>query len=234
MSSIILTDIISDIELLYPGCELIDVFHNATTNVIEFNKMGMDDLLFKPLPSFDNKYEINENGTIIRNAQTKRPLKIFLDKHHSKIGYYATFICYNNIVRRVMIHIAVAEAWIGERPEGFEVDHIDRNPHNNHYTNLRYVTHSEQMKNRILSPRIIEQAKRNCKKYVIECVMKPVKVIDPNGNVYEFPSYTECAKFLSQVLNMNIDHIRKRVLARGLVEYYGYKIIYINEAVKVA
>ena len=42
----------------------------------------------------------------------------------------------------------VAECWLGEKPEGYEIDHIDRNSQNNDYRNLRYVTRSEQMKNR--------------------------------------------------------------------------------------
>ena len=40
----------------------------------------------------------------------------------------------------------VAECWLGEKPEGYEIDHIDRNSQNNDYRNLRYVTRSEQMK----------------------------------------------------------------------------------------
>jgi len=64
--------------------------------------------------------------------------------------------------KRIMIHKVVAECWLGDCPDGYEVDHIDRNPHNNDYRNLRYVTHSKQMKNRVLSDRIINQAKQNC------------------------------------------------------------------------
>jgi hypothetical protein len=36
---------------------------------------------------------------------------------------------------------------IGERPEGLDVDHIDRNTFNNNVLNLRYITHKENMKN---------------------------------------------------------------------------------------
>lgn len=44
----------------------------------------------------------------------------------------------------------VARAFFGECPEGKEIDHIDRNKHNNHIENLRYVTHKENMANRDL------------------------------------------------------------------------------------
>lgn len=234
MNSIITSEIITDIQDLNPGCIISDLFGFITNGnkSFEYNKLPKIGLKFKPIPSFDNMYEINENGTVIRNAKTKKNLTIFLDMHHSKTGYYATFINFKGIVRRLMIHMAVAEAWIGPRPEGLEVDHIDRNPHNNDYHNLRYVTHSEQMKNRILSNRIIEQCKSNCRKYLVEKVMKPVKLVAPDGTVLEFESQTSCARYLSNMFHEKIEHVRKCVLGKGVKEYNGYKIFYVVECVK--
>lgn len=234
MISIITPEIITDIQNLNPGCIITDLFgfFDNGCKSFEYNRFAKSELGFKPIPSFDNMYEINENGTVIRNVKTKKNLKIFLDMHHSKTGYYATFINFKGIVRRLMIHIAVAEAWIGKRPEGMEVDHKDRNPHNNDYHNLRYVTHSEQMKNRILSNRIIEQAKANCRKYLVERVMKPVKIITPDGTILEFESHTSCARYLSNALHEKIEHIRKCVIGKGVKEYNGYKIFHVVECVK--
>ena len=46
------------------------------------------------------------------------------------------------------IHQLVAEAFVSN-PEGYtEIDHKDRNPKNNHYTNLVWCTHGENMKNK--------------------------------------------------------------------------------------
>lgn len=234
MISIITPEIITDIQDLNPGCIISDLFgfiENGRRS-FEYNRIPKTELKFKPIPSFDNMYEINENGTILRNVKTKKNLTIFLDKHHSKTGYYATFINFKGIVRRLMIHIAVAEAWIGPRPEGMEVDHRDRNPHNNDYRNLRYVTHSEQMKNRILSNKIIEQGKANCRKYLVEQVMKPVKLVAPDGSILEFESRAACARYLSNVLHKKCEHIRKCILGKGVKEYDGYKIFYVVECVK--
>lgn len=234
VNKIILPENINDIKLMNPGCEVDNIVGNVVPEgkEFEFCRIPKDDLEFRQIYSLDNLYEINENGTVIRNCRTGRHLKIFLDMHHSKVGYYATFINYKGIVRRIMIHTVVAECWLGPRPEGFEIDHIDRNPHNNHYTNLRYVTHSEQMRNRILSPRIIEQAKLNCRKYVTERVMKPVKVIDTNGNLREYKSMTECAHKLASELNYDPEYIRRAVLSERKENIDGFTIAYVNEKVK--
>jgi len=46
------------------------------------------------------------------------------------------------------IHHLVALIFIGERPEGLQIDHIDRNKLNNRADNLRYVTANENQQNR--------------------------------------------------------------------------------------
>lgn len=103
---------------------------------------------FRKIKSLDYKYEINGNGTVFRNVKTQKCLKIKIDMHHSQKGYWVTFARHRGIPKRIMIHKAVAECWLGDIPDGMEVDHIDRNSLNNDYRNLRYVTKSEQMKNR--------------------------------------------------------------------------------------
>ncbi len=49
--------------------------------------------------------------------------------------------------KAINVHTLVAAAFIGPKPEGKEVDHLDKNKENNYYKNLRYVTRKENMQN---------------------------------------------------------------------------------------
>jgi hypothetical protein len=46
-----------------------------------------------------------------------------------------------------LFHHLVAKAFLGERPDGKVIDHIDRNSLNNNASNLRYVSQFENMRN---------------------------------------------------------------------------------------
>lgn len=187
--------------------------------------MNNSNLEFRKIKSLSFLYEVNANGTIIRNVKSKRNIKIFLDNHHSKSGYYAAFVNVKGKVRRVMLHKVVAECWLGDRPSGFEIDHIDRNSHNNHYSNLRYVTHSEQMKNRVMSDRVIKQATANCMAWV-KYVSKPVKIVG-NNEERVFDSMTECSKYLEKVYGDKSESFRTRLKKRRK-HIRDYDITYLN------
>lgn len=53
-----------------------------------------------------------------------------------------------NGLKTFYVHRLVAEAFIPNPHNKPTVDHIDRNPHNNHVENLRWATYREQSKNR--------------------------------------------------------------------------------------
>ena len=183
-------------------------------------------LEFRKIKSLDFLYEVKENGTIFRNVKSKKQQKIKLDMHHSEYGYYVTFVRLHGKCTRVMIHKVVAECWLGDCPDGFEVDHIDRNAHNNHYTNLRYVTKSEQMKNRDHSG-ISAIGKENLEEHR-HLIMKPVELMSDNEYHY-FESHAECARFLEcaqkAIFGTSMDKLRKR---RAFIS--GYKVHYLRNA----
>ena len=188
-------------------------------------------LEFRKIKSLDFLYEINENGTIFRNVKSKKQSKIVLDFHHSKTGYYFVWVCMKKKVRRVPIARAVAECWLGEKPEGYEIDHADRNSHNNDYRNLRYVTKSEQMKNRDYT-RIAAQGAKNLDAYR-KTIMKPVELINSAGFSMQFFSLAECSRYLAAKYKQTTEHMRYKLKARRS-HIYDYDVIYRNAETKHA
>ena len=49
--------------------------------------------------------------------------------------------------KKVMVHILVAEAFLGPKPNGYEIDHINSIRKDNRAANLKYVTREENRNN---------------------------------------------------------------------------------------
>lgn len=201
--------------------------------------MNNSNLEFRKIKSLKFLYEVNSNGTIFRNVKSKKQNKIKLDMHHSDKGYYMTFIHVGGrrpgaYTKRVMIHRVVAECWLGPCPEGYQVDHIDRNSHNNDYRNLRYVTHSEQMKNRDHS-KIIQRGIKNLAEYqadrrrtkTLQVLTHPVLLKKSEEEEVVFENFQQCADFLVSTQGKNRWTILNRLKLRRK-HIYGYDIIYLN------
>ena len=192
-----------------------------------------ENLEFRKIASLRFLYEINSNGTIMRNVKSKKHLLIKCDKHHITTGkgYMYTFIHVGGRHEwaktiRLPIHRLVAECWLGPMPEGLELDHIDRNSCNNDYRNLRYVTHSEQMKNRVLGAHVIEQATKNVMAYVAK-ISKPVDIVGQDGAKLTFPSTSKCAEYIAGKAGVKAESVRSKLKKRRKY-ILGYDIIYRN------
>mgnify|MGYP000615515881 CR=1 FL=1 len=99
--------------------------------------------VWKRIPNFDN-YEISNQGRI-RNINSNEELTPFISN-----GYKRIKISNNDGVQKnFSIHRLVAFAFLDQPEfENMTVDHIDRNPSNNHVSNLRWATKLEQNINR--------------------------------------------------------------------------------------
>lgn len=105
--------------------------------------MNKSNLEFRKIPSLKFLYEISEDGRYLRNIKSKK----YLLPHMSNSGYYRFYPQLDDKQVKVSAHRLVAECWLGECPEGYIVDHRDRDKTNNHYSNLRYVTRVQNMAN---------------------------------------------------------------------------------------
>jgi hypothetical protein len=88
-------------------------------------------------------YEVSWFGRV-RNGNTGRILK----PQTSTPGYLMVRLYKNGKWRIHCIHQLVAHEWASNPLEKRCVDHIDGNRTNNHHENLRYATHTENMRNK--------------------------------------------------------------------------------------
>lgn len=151
-------------------------------------------------------YEISEDGRIFRNVKSKKQLKQWRNNN----GYWQVFGSINGKKFSRTVHSLVAECWLGSKPEGYEIDHIDRDKNNNHYKNLRYATHSENNLNKTRSGK------------------HPV-ILRRGDEVHIFESQKECAKFLAAYRESSVNNVRCK-LAKHRANVYGYDVEYLPVA----
>ena len=92
-----------------------------------------------------NNYEVSSVGRV-RNTTTLKVLKQGLN-----VGYYKLDLWKNKIRKTHQVHRLVAFAFCNNDNDYLLVDHIDRNPLNNHFLNLRWATDSMNARNRTMS-----------------------------------------------------------------------------------
>lgn len=98
---------------------------------------------FKPIEGFPG-YAVSASGEVASFRQgTCRLLK----PCYNQCGYKLVRLFRDKIGHMQAVHKLVALAFLGPRPTGYDIDHIDGDKTNNHYTNLRYVTTKENINN---------------------------------------------------------------------------------------
>lgn len=186
-----------------------------------------NNLEFRKIPSLKFLYEVNCDGTIFRNARSKRCLKCWKQSHNSKTEHWVTIVSIGGKARKVFIHKVVAECWLGAKPEGYEVDHIDRNSLNNHWTNLRYVTRSEQMLNRdynqfmdkLLNNLAIGNGGR----------VNPIRLVR-GEEILDFPTARRAAKYLTHIYPHKNEKSFNDKFYHRRHHIFDYDVIYLRNA----
>lgn len=84
--------------------------------------------------------EVCSDGTVFVNGEIK-PIAI------DALGYHKVSLNLGAGQKSYAVHRLVAKLFVDRPADKYFVDHIDRDPSNNHYENLRWVTNSENQKN---------------------------------------------------------------------------------------
>ena len=90
---------------------------------------------------WEDNYRVEEDGRVFSFITNK-----YL-KPQQDFGYLRIQLFINGKKKNMIIHRLVALTYIPNEDNHPEVDHIDRDKTNNHFTNLRWVSRIENMQN---------------------------------------------------------------------------------------
>lgn len=131
---------------------------------------------WKEIKGFDGRYSVSNLGRIKQNETVYITVQNKIIYHDEKIiepftwqsRYLRIDICNNRKGNRIRlstyVHKLVAEYFIGPRPNGYVIDHIDGNYLNNRADNLRYVSLSENINNPNTKSKMVEAIRKALKK----------------------------------------------------------------------
>jgi len=111
---------------------------------------------WKDIKGYEGIYQISNYGRIkslarkvgSRNGALKPLPEKIVKPLYTKAGYLNLVASKKQVRETLVVHHLVAKYFIGERPEGLVIDHIDGNITNNHVSNLKYVTNKENLRKR--------------------------------------------------------------------------------------
>lgn len=98
---------------------------------------------WRPIAGYEGRYQISSFGRVHSVFGRKSSGGLLACTIAKRGGYLIVGLTKNAKLRTFTVHGLVAEAFIGPRPEGYDIRHLDGNPLNPSVENLAYGTRSE-------------------------------------------------------------------------------------------
>lgn len=110
----------------------------------------MNEIEWRDVPGYEGEYKVSSDGQVysvprvivMKNGIRKTIRGRILSPAGAGYGYSAVNL---RGAGREYIHRLVAKAFLGDFSPAFEVNHKDENKHNNHVSNLEWVTRRENL-----------------------------------------------------------------------------------------
>lgn len=104
---------------------------------------------WKDIKDYEGYYQVSTYGRVRGldrlDSRGQRCYQKELVGNKCSNGYISVSLCKNAKQKQYHVHRLVLETFIGLCPEGMECCHFDGDRTNNHITNLRWATHSDNM-----------------------------------------------------------------------------------------
>lgn len=113
---------------------------------VEIVEIGEEE--FRPVVGWP-EYMIGSLGTL-KKAKTGKVLKPYPVGSRGRTSrYYCVRLCRKGLQKPAYVHRLVLEAFVGPCPEGLEACHNDSNTRNNQISNLRWDTHTSNVRDTV-------------------------------------------------------------------------------------
>jgi hypothetical protein len=103
---------------------------------------------WRDIEKYEKSYQVSNFGRV---KSKKRSKHIIMKPKLNRDGYLYVNLTKDKKQKTIAIHKLVTNAFLGEMPDGLCRDHIDRDKQNNNLSNLRYVTYSQNNRNKDIS-----------------------------------------------------------------------------------
>ncbi|MFJ5760721.1 NUMOD4 motif-containing HNH endonuclease [Neobacillus sp. NPDC093182] len=103
----------------------------------------MEQEIWRNIPDYED-YQVSNFGNVLSFKNKKYQHGLPLKVQENRAGYIKIIVWKNGNQKTLKLHRIVCELFNGDAPEGKEqVNHIDGNKRNNDYTNLEWISSSE-------------------------------------------------------------------------------------------
>ena len=182
------------------------------TNEEFIKSISLEGEIWKDVIGFEGVYMVSSKGRIISceryvyNGNKRRWNKPkILTQKLTPYGYFSVHLRNHPINVYKLVHRVVSEAFIPNKNNYDQIDHIDGNRQNNDISNLTWCTRLENMNNPITRKRISLGRNNKGRGYKI-----PVVLISSKGHIF-YPSIASASKQTNSCAN-TISSVCKGVL----------------------